>query len=555
MTVFPSSPDLAELAILAADAAARFAATVRTVVQARVTVDGRLDAGVMEVNQRTLHGYAWISATAQSLASTAEWFSRLTTRDEAQLVDGLALIVGFTEYLSQLAHGVPMGQSEIVRPGEYGLGDDDLLADPAVQVFMAMDAIAARKTLVELLAEGRQISDHLDDDILNQFRREIRRFADERIIPVAHGLHLADALVPADLLADMAALGVFGLCIDPDHGGLGLGKLAMCVVTEELGRGWIATGSLGTRSEIASELIARSGTDAQKRAWLPRIASGECLPTAVFTEPDTGSDLGALRTRAVRAADGTWRVNGAKTWITHAARSDLMTLLVRTDPATSDHQGLSMLLAAKPRGTDDHPFPAPGMSGEEIGVLGYRGMREYTLGFDGFAVASDAVLGGVEGQGFRQLMQTFEAARIQTAARAIGVARRAFELGLSYASGRKQFGKAIIGFPRVSDKLALMAAETLMARELTYFAARQKDSGQRCDIEAGMAKLMSARVAWSAADASLQIHGGNGYALDYEISRILVDARILSIFEGAAEIQAHVVARGLLQRDPYPRNG
>ncbi|MFT5364611.1 MAG: (2S)-methylsuccinyl-CoA dehydrogenase, partial [Dinoroseobacter sp.] len=440
--------------------------------------------------------------------------------------------------------------NEIVRPVELGLESaiQKLTNDPAVDAFLAVDAAPLRRALTEALVDGQAISATLHDDILDQFRSELRRFADEKIIPVAHALHLRDELVPDELLAEMAQMGVFGLCIDEAFGGLGLGKLSMCVVTEELSRAWIATGSLGTRSEIAGELIATSGTPEQQRKWLPRIASGECLPTAVFTEPDVGSDLGALKTRAKRDAQGNWRVNGSKTWITHAARSDLMTMLVRTDAGTTNHVGLSILLAEKPRGTRENPFPAAGMSGEEIAVLGYRGMREYTIAFDDFVIETEAVLGGAENLGFRQLMHTFEAARIQTAARAIGVARRAADLGLSYAIERKQFGKPIYRFPRVSDKLAIMSAETLLARELTYASARQKDDGKRCDIEAGMAKLIAARVAWSAADAALQIHGGNGYALEYEISRVLADARILNVFEGAAEIQAQVVARGLLTR-------
>ena len=257
--------------------------------------------------------------------------------------------------------------------------------------------------------------------------------------------------------------------------------------------------------------------------------------------------MGSLATRAIESDNG-WRIKGAKTWITHAARSDLMTLMARSKPDVNGYAGLSMFLAPKPRGTEEEPFPAAGMSGTEIEVLGYRGMREYELSFDDFELDQSSLLGGEQGNGFKQLMQTFEGARIQTAARAVGVARRAFELGLSYALERKQFGKPIFDFPRVSDKIAMMSVDILIARELTYFAAREKDKGHRCDIEAGMAKLLAARTAWSNADASLQIHGGNGYALEYEISRILCDARILNIFEGAGEIQAQVIARGLLSK-------
>jgi (2S)-methylsuccinyl-CoA dehydrogenase len=324
-----------------------------------------------------------------------------------------------------------------------------------------------------------------------------------------------------------------------------MSKASMCVVSEELSRGYIGVGSLGTRSEIAAELILAGGTEDQKAKWLPRLASGETLPTAVFTEPNTGSDLGALRTRATRDGDD-WVVNGNKTWITHAARTHMMTVLARTVPDTTDYRGLSMLLAEKTPGTDKVPFVDDGLSGGEIEVLGYRGMKEYTVNFDDFHVKGENLLGDTEGQGFKQLMQTFESARIQTAARAIGVAQSALDQGLQYAEDRKQFGKALISFPRVSSKLAMMIVEIMVARQLTYFSAWEKDNDRRCDLEAGMAKLLGARIAWAAADNALQIHGGNGFALEYKISRILCDARILNIFEGAGEIQAQVIARRLL---------
>lgn len=540
---------LPELLRAVSDAASRYAAEAKRAAADMVVRDGRVCAEAVDRCQRAVHGFAWIATVVAALDASAAWAERLAQAGRLGDVEQLALRIGFAEYLAQLSGGIPMSQNEIVRPGDLGIADAARRLDetPAVQVLLAEGNTAAnRAALVALLRDGQEPDNTLGDETLDMIRDQFRRFADDRIVPHAHRWHLANALIPDEVVAQMAELGVFGLSLGTEHGGLGLGKVAMCIVTEELSRGWIAAGSLGTRSEIAGELISMAGTDEQKQRWLPGIASGEILPTAVFTEPDTGSDLGSVATRAIRQDDGSWRVHGAKTWITHASRSDLMTMMVRTLPDRKGYAGLSMLLAPKPRGSEADPFPAQGMSGTEIEVLGYRGMREYVLAFDGFAVDAQGVLGGDEGEGFKQLMRTFESARIQTAARAVGVARRAFELGRDYAFARNQFGRPIGAFPRVGDKLAMMVAETVIARELTYFAAREKDKGRRCDVEAGMAKLLAARVAWSNADAALQIHGGNGYALEFEISRILCDARILNIFEGAGEIQAQVIARGLL---------
>lgn len=532
----------------AVTAARDYLAAARIAVSRRVQKDGRSDPATVDREQRAVHGLAWIATVVEALAQTAAWGERLSDDGKFGEVERLIIEIGFGEYLAQLAGGIPIGPNEFVRPGDLGVEDAArAFSDTAVVAdFLASgNTPENRAALAVFIGDGVLPSDLLGDEDLDMVRQTFRRFADDRIAPDAHKWHLADDLIPDEIVGEMADLGTFGVCIDADFGGLGMGKLAMCVVTEELSRGWIAAGSLGTRSEIAGELISSSGTPEQKETWLPKIASGEVLPTAVFTEPDTGSDLGSLRTRASRTQSG-WVVNGNKTWITHASRSDLMTILTRTNPDTKSYEGLSMLLAPKPRGTQDDPFPAEGMTGGEIKVLGYRGMKEYELSFDGFVVPEDGVLGGEEGQGFKQLMRTFEGARIQTAARAVGVARNAFELGLRYALERKQFGRSIIQFPRIADKLAMMISEIVMARELTYFAAREKDKGRRCDIEAGMAKLLGARVAWTNADAALQIHGGNGYSMEFEISRVLCDARILNIFEGAAEIQAHVVGRGLL---------
>ena len=491
-------------------------------------------------DQRAHHGFAWIATSVAALEAVAAWLASGNGSELDRHVTQLA----FAETIAQLCGGLPMGQNELLRPADLGL-DARELGEACADLLQA-DLAACRTAVATALGEGRWPSESLGDAELDTMRDQFRRFTDAEIIPHAHKWHLTNALIPDATVQAMADLGTFGATIPEAYGGLGLSKLVMCLITEELSRGWIGAGSLGTRSEIAGELIAGSGTDAQKAHWLPLIASGEVLPTAVFTEPDVGSDLGALQTRARRVGDG-WAINGAKTWITHASRSDVMTLLARTVPDAKGYAGLSMLLVPKPRGSEHDPFPAEGLSGSEIEVLGYRGMREYALQFDGLRAPADAVLGGEEGQGFKQLMRTFEAARIQTAARAVGVAKRALELGLAYAVARKQFGKALIHFPRVTDKLAISLTDFVMARELTYAAARAKDTGKRCDIEAGMAKLLAARAAWSNADAALQVHGGNGYALEFEISRVLCDARILNIFEGAAEIQAQVIAKGLLE--------
>ena len=529
-------------------AADHYVAHAHKVTTALTSKDGKINAGLIEKHQRVVHGYAWLKSTTTALQALLAWAERLQDKGQLSKVEQLSLDIAFGEYLAQLLGGVMMGQNEMVRPADFGLIEQSIefSQDPSVQYFVNNGNTAdKRKALADFCRDGVFVSEELGDEFIDAARNQYRRFTEEKIVPYSHQWHLDNALIPDDLVAELAELGTFGVCIPEEYDGLGQGKLVMSIITEELSRGWIAAGSLGTRSEIAGDLIHHGGTEQQRQQWLPKIASGEILPTAVFTEPDTGSDMGALRTRALESQDG-WTIKGAKTWITHAARSDLMTLMARSKPDVDGYAGLSMFLAPKLRGTEEDAFPTQGMSGTEIEVLGYRGMREYELSFDGFELDQDALLGGEQGNGFKQLMQTFEGARIQTAARAVGVARRAFELGLSYSLDRKQFGRPIFEFPRVSDKIAMMSVDILVARELTYFAAREKDKGHRCDIEAGMAKLIAARASWANADAALQIHGGNGYALEYEISRILCDARILNIFEGAGEIQAQVIARGLL---------
>ena len=534
-----------------ADAADMLVARARETVHGMVAEDGRVSSKKVDAHQRAVHGFAWLATYAMSLRELARYTERMTDEGRFGEIEDLVVRIGAGEYAEQILGGIPMTQGEIVRIRDLGLdaGALDAFRASAEDLIETGNTADNRARLVDLMrgeSGHAAIGDPGLDETYEQIRDEMRRFAEAEVTPHAHEWHLQNAYIPLEIIEHMAELGVFGLTIPEAFGGMGLGKESMCVVSEELSRAYIGVGSLGTRSEIAAELIIGGGTEEQKTRWLPKIASGEILPTAVFTEPNTGSDLGSLKTRAVLEGD-VYKITGNKTWITHPVRADLMTLLARTDPDEPGYRGLSMFLAEKPRGSDDDPFPAEGMTGGEIEVLGYRGMKEYEIGFDGFEVAAGNLLGGEEGQGFKQLMQTFESARIQTAARAVGVAQSALDLGLKYGLERIQFGRSIIEFPRVADKLAMMAAEIMIARQLTYFSAREKDQDRRCDLEAGMAKLLAARVAWAAADNALQIHGGNGFALEYPISRVLCDARILNIFEGAGEIQAQVIARRLLE--------
>ena len=520
-------------------------------VREMVTVEGRVSGGKIEENQTAAHGLAWLATYAQSLKQMQKWAEGLNAEGNFGEIEQLIHQIAFGEYLWQIYGGIPMSQGEIVRLQDIGLTQDEMRGLMIPEVMSLCDggnSQAARMRLVELMQEqsaNLTVGNAGLEEELEMIRDQFRRYAVEKVLPHAHEWHLKDQLIPMDVIEELAEMGVFGLTLPEEYGGFGMSKASMVVVTEELSRGYIGVGSLGTRPEIACELILCGGTEEQKQKWLPKLASGEIMSTAVFTEPNTGSDLGSLRTRAVKTDDG-WEITGNKTWITHAARSQVMTLLARTDPDTTNHTGLSMFLAEKIPGTDEHPFPTEGMSGTEIEVLGYRGMKEYELSFDQFKVKEENLLGGEEGKGFKQLMQTFESARIQTAARAVGVAQSALDVSMQYAIDRKQFGKSLIEFPRVAGKLAMMAVEIMIARQLTYFSAWEKDNDRRCDLEAGMAKLLGARVAWAAADNGLQVHGGNGFALEYTISRILCDARILNIFEGAAEIQAQVIARRLL---------
>lgn len=540
---------------LCADALERadgFVARARLAITNKVGEGPQLDLAALEHHQVAVHGFAWMATYAEALRQILAWAQALEASSALGDLERLILRAAYAEYLAQLYGGIPLSQSEIIRPRDVELSSKDVHAflKGAVKTLICeTDSTKIRTEIAHHIRDSREPGSFgalgPADELLDVTRGQFRRFVDDHIRPHGHQWHLEDTLIPLPIIEKLAEMGVFGLTAPENLGGLGLGKSVMVAVTEELSRGNLAVGSLATRSEIAAELIIACGTDAQKEALLPGIISGEVIPTAVFTEPEAGSDLASLRTRAKHTNTG-YSITGSKIWITHGARADLMTLLVRTDTNTLGHKGLSMFLAEKPRGTDADPFPASGMSGSEIPVLGYRGMKEYDIAFDGFEVPEGALLGGEEGLGFKQLMVTFETARIQTAARAVGVAQNALELGTAYAAERQQFRKSIIEFPRIAAKLGSMAVETMVARQLTLFAAGEKDHGRRADIQAGMAKLLASRTAWANADSALQIHGGTGYALEHPVSRVLLDARILNIFEGTGEIQAHVISRGLL---------
>ena len=505
-----------------------------------------------EKNQHLVHGFAWIATYIEALRQINNWGIELANKNKLNEFEQLILDISFIEYIRQILNGIPMSQTEFIKITDFeSINKNDELK--ISENFNFSNVSELKERLVKIAINNDNIitleNTGLETEY-EQIREQFQKFNSLNVYNNANKWHLEDKLIPQKIIDDLASLGVFGLTIPEKYGGLGLNKLAMCVVSEELARGYIGVGSLATRTEIASELILNDGTETQKDFWLPKISKGETIPAACFTEPDSGSDLGSITTKAIKD-DGKFLISGNKTWITHASRSNLLIILARTNPdILLKHKGLSIFLVPKNQGKEDEFFPNKSISGTEIKVLGYRGMKEFELRFDNLEVEKISLLGENENSGFSQLMKTFESARIQTAARAVGVAQNALDLAISYASNRKQFNKSIINFERVYNKIAMMIIEIVLGRQLTYFAAKNKDLGFRCDLEAGMAKLLCARIAWSCADNSLQIHGGNGYALEYDISRILCDARVLSIFEGSAEIQAQIISNRILGRGP-----
>jgi (2S)-methylsuccinyl-CoA dehydrogenase len=537
-----SSPAHQTLALLE-----RLLERAREYVATRCQREGRLDEALLTTHQLAGHGLAQLALQVEAGRQLLAWADRLAAGPEE--LERRIAEAWVARTALELRAGLTLSAVELVPAAELGLTAEVLAAldAPPLPAFLARaGGVAADDAIVAQIEATGTLGRRGLDEALSAVQAQFARFATERVAPLAPLIHRHNALVPPELIRELADLGVFGLTVPEEYGGSGLGKLAMVVVTEELTRGAIGVGSLGTRSEIAAELVLHGGLPEQKAYWLPRLARAEALPSAAFTEPNAGSDLAAVQTRAI-PVEGGWRIYGRKTWMTHGVRANLLTLLARTDPDQPGHRGLSLFLAPKTPGDETTPFPDPGISGSEIPVLGYRGMREYDVSFDGFFVPAAGLLGGRTGQGFRHLMATMESARIQTAARGVGVAQAAFEEAWRYAQVRIQFGRPIGHFPRIRAKLARAAVLIQAARQLTYAAARRKESGQRCDLEAGMAKLAATRAAWEVADTALQIHGGLGYAEETPVSRLFLDARVLPIFEGTNEIQAQIIARRLLE--------
>jgi len=377
----------------------------------------------------------------------------------------------------------------------------------------------------------------------HEIRRSVRDFVEREVVPIADELDNAEKEIPMPVIGKMAELGYFGLIFPEEYGGMGLDTVSMAIVTEELSRGWLSVGSVMTRMLITGTLIQANGTEEQKKRFLPKICSGDMLTAAAFTEPDVGSDTAAVKLRAEKQG-GKYLLRGEKTWCTFANRAHVLTVLARTNPDVQPkHKGLSLLLVEKPQGDG---FVPPALTGGPIPTIGYKGMKSYSLGFDGYECPVENLLGGVEGRGFYQLMATYEYARIQTAARAVGTAQAAFEAALKYSQERTQFGKPISEFQVIRHKLAHAAVEIEAARQLTYYASAMKDTGKRCDLEAGMAKAFAAEMAERVTSEMLQVFGGYGYSREYPAQRFWRDARVFRIFEGTSEIQYEVIAKRIL---------
>ena len=383
---------------------------------------------------------------------------------------------------------------------------------------------------------------------LTEFQTEIiatvRQFVDKEIIPNAQQLEHADTY-PQGIVDQMREMGLFGLMIPVEYGGLGESLLTYALCVEELARGWMSVSGVINTHFIVAYLIRQHGTDEQKQRFLPRMATGETRGAFSMSEPEVGSDVAAIRTRATRNDNGNYTINGAKMWVTNGSSSTLVAVLVRTDEgADTPHRNLTAFLVEKPSGFGEVAtgLTIPG----KLDKLGYKGIDTTELIFDGYLAAADDVLGGAPGRGFAQMMDGIEIGRVNVAARACGVGIRAFELAVRYAQQRRTFGKPIAEHQAIAFQLAEMATKVEAAHLMMVNAARLKDSGQRNDLEAGMAKYLASEFCSEVTQASFRIHGGYGYSTEYEIERLMRDAPFLLIGEGTSEIQKMIISKRLL---------
>jgi (2S)-methylsuccinyl-CoA dehydrogenase len=377
-----------------------------------------------------------------------------------------------------------------------------------------------------------------------EFRNAVRRFTEEEIVPIASELDAKNAEIPMEIITKMAEQGYFGVLFPEEYDGLGLDNITMTIVAEELSKGWLSVGSVMTRGVIMGTLLQAHGTEEQKKKYLPGLATGTILPAAAFTEPDSGSDSASMIMKATKT-EGGYLLNGAKAWCTYANRANVLMVLARTNPdASIRHKGLSMFFVEK---ESAEKIVHPNIQGEPIPTVGYHGMRSYNLAFEDVFVPEDSLLGGEENRGFYQLMVSYESARLQTAARAVGVAQAAFDFALQYSKEREQFGVPICEHQAIRMKLSEMKVELEAARQLTYYAASLKDSGKRCDLEAGMAKVKAAKAVEFITREAMQVLGGYGYSKEFPVERFWRDGSVISIFEGTSEIQHEVIAKAILK--------
>ncbi|SDP47789.1 acyl-CoA dehydrogenase family protein [Lentzea jiangxiensis] len=381
-------------------------------------------------------------------------------------------------------------------------------------------------------------------DVQEEILATVRTFVDKEIIPHAQTLEHGDTY-PADIVDGMKEMGLFGLTIPEEYGGLGESLLTYALVVEQIARGWMSVSGVINTHFIVAHMLKQHGTPEQKEKYLPRMAAGEVRGSFSMSEPELGSDVAAIRTRAVKGSGG-YTINGQKMWLTNGGTSNLTAVLVKTDEgAEKAHQNLTTFLVEKPEGYGE---VLPGLSiPGKIDKMGYKGVDTTEMVFDGFEIAADQILGGVSGQGFRHMMDGVEVGRVNVAARACGIAIRAFELAIEYSQQRRTFGKAIAEHQAIAFKLAEMATKVEAAHLMMVNAARLKDSGQRNDVEAGMAKLIASEYCAEVTQESFRIHGGYGYSKEYEIERLMREAPFLLIGEGTSEIQKTIISRGLLR--------